>query len=147
MQEVCAFSLILTQFSLYHCMKREINLVSDVFPRGKMNWSALFESLQSCNSNGVFITIRRSKHRELISSLMTALNYNEYVSPWANERQCNHLIMWSFVSLPIITVQSFTCWYIKVKIFCPVFSFFKFITRSLGTVDCTYFEKQMLQVK
>lgn len=37
---------------------KEINLFSDVFPRGEMYRLAIFESLQSCNSNGVFITIR-----------------------------------------------------------------------------------------
>lgn len=117
---------------------KEINLFSDVFPRGKMNRLAIFESLQSCNSNGVFITIRWSKHRGLISTLMTALNYNECVSPWANDRQCNQLIMWSFISLLVITAQPFACCYIKVKIFCSMFSFFKFITRSLGAADCTF---------
>ena len=40
-----------------------------------------FESLESRNSDGVFITTRWSKHREPISPLMTALNYNEHVSP------------------------------------------------------------------
>lgn len=117
---------------------KEINLFSDVFPGGKMNRLAIFESPQSCNSNVVFITIRWSKHKGLISTLMTALNYNEYVSPWANDRQCNQLIMWSFISFPIITAQSFACWYIEVKIFCSVFSFFKFITWSLGVADCTF---------
>lgn len=35
-----------------------ITLVSDVFHRGKINCLAMFESLQSCKSNGVFISMR-----------------------------------------------------------------------------------------